>query len=90
MSHVVREKAKLLARVRRMKGQIEGVERALEGDAACGEVLRQLASIRGAITGLTKEVVEDHLQEHVLAASTEAERAEGVEEVVQILSTYMK
>ena len=90
MSHVVREKAALLARLRRIKGQLEGVERALEGEAACGEVLRQLASIRGAMTGLTKEVVEEQLREHVLAASTEAERAEGVEEVIQILGTYMK
>ena len=52
MSHAIRDKTKLIARVRRIKGQMEGVERALEAEAACGEVLRQLASIRGAMTGL--------------------------------------
>ena len=44
MSHTRGQKDKLIARVRRIKGQMEGIERALEGDAACAEVLRQLAS----------------------------------------------
>lgn len=90
MSHVIREKTRLLARIRRIKGQIEGVERALEGEAACGEVMRQLASVRGAVTGLTREVVEDHLRAHVLGAPSEADREKGVEEILEILGTYMK
>lgn len=90
MSHAIRDKTKLIARVRRIKGQMEGVERALEGEAVCSEVLRQLASIRGAMTGLTGEVMEEHLREHVLAAPTKADRAQGAEEMIQVLRTYMK
>lgn len=90
MSHTSREKAKLIARVRRIKGQLGGIERALEADAACVEVLRQIASVRGAVSGLTVEVMEDHLREHVLAASTDKERQQGGEEMVEVIRAYMK
>ncbi|MDH7795100.1 MULTISPECIES: metal/formaldehyde-sensitive transcriptional repressor [unclassified Beijerinckia] len=90
MSHSVRQKDKLIARVRRIRGQIEGIERALQAETACGEVLRQLASVRGAMSGLTTELMEDHLREHVLAAATETERQQGGEELIEVLRTYMK
>ncbi|RKJ96508.1 metal/formaldehyde-sensitive transcriptional repressor [Alicycliphilus denitrificans] len=90
MSHTSREKTKLIARVRRIKGQIEGIERALETDAACAEVLRQIASVRGAVGGLTAEVMEDHLREHVLAVSTDEARRQGGEEMIEVIRTYMK
>lgn len=90
MSHTIRQKNKLIARIRRLKGQLDGVERALDAEAECAEVLRQLASIRGAFSGLTLEVMEDHLREHVLAAETEAERREGGEELLSVMRAYLK
>lgn len=90
MSHTIRDKEKLIARVRRLKGQIEGIERALEAEKPCGEVLRQLASARGAMSGLTAEVMEDHLREHVLHAETDADRKQGGEELIEVIRTYMK
>ena len=90
MSHTSRQKDKLVARVRRIKGQLEGIERALESDAACVEVLRQIASVRGAVNGLTAEVMEDHLREHVLEVETDKERRPGGEEMVEVIRAYMK
>ena len=90
MSHTAHNKDKLIARIRRLKGQLDGVERALQAEAECAEVLRQLASIRGAFNGLTMEVMEDHLREHVLAAETEAERQQGGEELLQVMRAYLK
>jgi DNA-binding FrmR family transcriptional regulator len=90
MSHTVHQKDKLIARVRRLKGQMEGIERALEGEAGCGEVLRQLASVRGALAGLTAEVMEDHLRHHVVEAETEAGRRQGGEELSEVIRTYLK
>ena len=90
MSHLGLGSPKLVSRLRRIKGQIEGVERALESEADCGEIMRQLASIRGAMTGLTREVMEVHLREHVVAAPTAGERESGAEEMIQILKSYMK
>lgn len=90
MSHTVHGKKPLLARVRRMKGQMEGVERALEEERDCADVLQLLASIRGALNGLIGEVMEGHLREHVLEAEDEAQRARAVEEITAVLRTYMR
>lgn len=90
MSHTTRNKDKLIARVRRIKGQIEGIERALDAELPCGEVLRQLASARGAINGLTGEVMEDHLREHILDAKTEAARRQGGDELAAVIRSYLK
>ena len=62
MTHTVREKQKLLARVRRLRGQIEAIERALESEAGCEQVMHLLAGARGAMAGLMAEVVEDHVR----------------------------
>ena len=90
MGHLNRDSSKLIARLRRIKGQVEGVERALEADADCAEVLRQIASIRGAMTGLTNEVFEDHLRSHVVDAADDAARQQGADEMIQILKSYLK
>jgi len=60
MSHTIKEKSRLLARVRRIRGQVEAVERALEAELGCADVLQLVASVRGAMNGLTIELIEDH------------------------------
>ena len=92
MSHTIKHKDKLLARVRRLKGQIEAVERSLEADAPCGEVLNLAASMRGAITGLTAELIEDHIREHVSNPDKDdnAARAQGAAELIEVVRTYLK
>ena len=87
-----KHKAKLLARVRRLKGQIEAVERSLETDAPCGEVLNLVASIRGAVTGLTAELIEDHIREHVSNPDCDEDvaRGEAAGELIDIIRTYLK
>ena len=90
MGHISRDNSKLIARLRRIKGQVEGVERALEADAECVEVLRQISSIRGAMTGLTKEVLEEHLRSHDVEATDDASREKGAEDMIQILKSYFK
>ena len=64
MNHALRDKQKLLNRVRRIRGQVEAIERALEADASCADVMQQITSCRGAINGLLGVVVEDHIKTH--------------------------
>ena len=68
MTHTVREKHKLLARVRRIRGQVEAIERALDGEAGCEHVMHLIAGARGALAGLMAEVVEDHVLTHLVDA----------------------
>ncbi|MCG7392934.1 metal/formaldehyde-sensitive transcriptional repressor [Microvirga sp. ACRRW] len=90
MSHTVKEKAKLLARVRRIKGQVEAIERAVEEEIGCADVLQLVASVRGAMNGLTAELIEDHIHNHVLEAADGAERARGAGELIEVVRTYLK
>lgn len=92
MAHTVREKKKLLARVRRIRGQIEAIERALDGEDGCTEILHQIAAARGAINGLMMEVIQDHIRMHVANPDieTNAERAKGADELIEVVRTYMK
>ena len=75
MSHTVHDKKKLLARVRRIKGQTGALESALEQETDCAAILQQIAAIRGAVNGLMLEVLEGHMREHLGAA--EATRPSG-------------
>ncbi len=86
MSHTIREKQKLLNRVRRIRGQVEAVERALESEAGCEQIMHLVAGCRGAVNGLLAEVVEDHIRAHL----TERETGQGVEELVEVVHSYFK
>jgi DNA-binding FrmR family transcriptional regulator len=92
MGHTIKNKSKLLARVRRLKGQAEAVERALEEERDCADVLMLVASMRGAINGLTVELMEDHIRHHVVNPDSERDetRAKGAAELIEVLRTYLK
>jgi DNA-binding FrmR family transcriptional regulator len=92
MSHTIKEKTKLLARVRRIKGQVDAIERALEAELGCADVLMLVASVRGAVNGLTVELMEDHIRNHVVdpAHEPDPERAKGAAELIEVVRTYLK
>lgn len=88
MAHLARDKKQLIARVRRIGGQVASLERALENDTDCGAILQQVAAVRGAVQGLMLQVLESHLHEHVAPAS--AHRQEELEPVLAVLRRYLK
>jgi len=89
--HTIREKTKLLNRVRRVRGQIEAIERALEKEQGCAAVLHLVVAARGAMNGLMAEVIEDHIQLHVADPELpQTERARGAEELVDIVQSYLR
>lgn len=91
MAHTTRNKDKLVARVRRIRGQMEAVERALAEERGCSAVLHLIAGARGAISGLMAEVIEDHVEMHVASADlTEEARHEGAADLISVVRTYLK
>lgn len=90
--HTIKDKAKLIARIRRIKGQAEALERALEAELGCTDVLMLVASMRGAVNGLTAEVMEDHIRHHVVNPDTDSDpgRAKGAAELIEVVRTYLK
>ncbi|HVI04557.1 MAG TPA: metal/formaldehyde-sensitive transcriptional repressor [Sphingomicrobium sp.] len=91
MSHVAREKAKLLNRLKRIRGQVEAMERAVEEDKECARVLQQATACRGALDGFIAEVIEDHIREHLVDPSLPKEdpRSLAAEELVDIVHSYL-
>lgn len=90
MGHTVRDKAKLLARVRRIKGQCEAIERALEAEHDCGATLHLIAGARGAMNGLMAEILEQHVVSHVLGGGNASDRNAAASELVDVVRTYLK
>ena len=90
MGHTVKDKKRLLTRVRRIKGQAEALERALLSEVDCTAVMQQIAAVRGAVNGLMSEVLEDHIREHLGQESTAEKREQDMTQLLAILRSYMK
>lgn len=89
--HTVHEKKKLISRIRRIRGQLDAVERALADEKSCFEVLQTVAAARGAMNGLVAELVEDHVRWHVLDPDVKptAKQARAAEELIDIVRAYV-
>ncbi len=92
MGHTIRDKEKLLNRVRRVRGQIEALERALEEEKGCAKVLHLAVAVRGAINSLMAEIIEGHIRTHVVDPAHERNRsrAQGAEELIAVVQAYLK
>ena len=92
MAHTIKNKKKLLARISRIRGQINGIERALNEERECGEVLLTLAACRGAMNALMAEILEEHVRLHLLHADIQKDpaRAAAAEELVEVIKRYLK
>jgi DNA-binding FrmR family transcriptional regulator len=92
VQHAITDKQKLLNRIRRLRGQVDAVTRALEADAGCTEIMRLLTTVRGAINGAMAEVVEEHIRDHMIDPERKITPAEqdATDELLTVLRTYMR
>lgn len=90
MAHVSHNKKALLSRLRRIAGQVAGLEKALLEDADCGEVLVQIAAAKGAMHALMMEVLVGHLGEHVVAEADPTKREREAEVLMSLLKVFGK
>jgi DNA-binding FrmR family transcriptional regulator len=90
MVHTLREKKKLLARVGRIRGQVEAIERALSEEAECERIMHMIAGIRGGVAGLMAEVVENHIRTHLVEKNPGALNADAADQLIEVVHTYLK
>lgn len=92
MAHIIRDKQKLLLRVRRLRGQIDALEKLLEQHADCSKTLNLTMACRGAINGLMAEILEDHIRFHVVNPADRPTSAQtnAAQEVIDIVRSYLK
>ena len=96
MPYTPKEKSQAIARLRRIRGQVEALERAVGAGTECGPLLQQIVAMRGATNGLIAEVLESHLRETFGRRDTPAKRRgtldvdNEIDRVMKIFRTYMK
>jgi DNA-binding FrmR family transcriptional regulator len=90
MAHTIRDKAKLLARVRRLHGQTAALEKLITEESDCTAILQQSAAIRGAVNGLMAAIIEGHLTDHVVNEPDLAQRQKDMGVVLQVIKSYLK
>ena len=95
MPHSPEEKKRAITRLRRIKGQADALERAIEAGTDCAPLLQQIVAMRGATNGLMAEVMESHLRETFRPGIERSGKEDGthdedVEGVMKILRTYLK
>jgi DNA-binding FrmR family transcriptional regulator len=92
MAHTIRDKKKLLNRVRRIRGQMDGVEKALDQEHDCSTILLTIAACRGAINSLMAEIIEGHIRFHVVDPDQHptSERAKAAQELIDVVKAYLK
>lgn len=91
MSHIDKEKQKLVARIKRIRGQVDSIERFLTTGDDCADVLMLLATVRGGINSLMAEVLEDHIRHHLLSGErSSAPPQELAEDLIDLVRAYLK
>ena len=92
MAHIVRDKKKMLNRVRRIRGQVEAIESAIEREADCSEVLHTIAACRGAFNALMAEVLDGHIRFHMVDPdlAPTSEKSKAAQELIDVLRAYLK
>jgi DNA-binding FrmR family transcriptional regulator len=92
MAHTIEEKKRLLNRVRRIMGQVAAIEKTLDQEGECAEVLHNISACRGAMDALMAEVIEGHIRFHILPANGGAtdEQTRAADDLVTALRAYLK
>src|ERR1035441_7677503 len=90
MSHQEREKLKLIQRLKKLRGQLDAVERSLNAGEDCGGQLMQLAAVRGGVNSLMADVLETHIRFHLVDGAKEQIAPELAEDFIDLVHAYLK
>ena len=83
------EQKKLVQRLKRIQGQINGIQRMLENNAYCIDILTQSAAARGALDAFNRELLEHHIRGCVVR-DVQAGNESTIDELLKILSRLVK
>lgn len=85
-----RDKKDLLQRLRRVEGQVRGIQRMVDEDQYCVDILVQIAAARAAITKVGLTLLESHTRGCVTSAIREERGEEAIDEVMDIINRFLK
>lgn len=88
-SHTKEQKKKIIARLKRIEGQIRGITRMVEEDSYCMEILNQFASVKSALNGTRDLLLKEHVQ-HCIAEKMTKDKQAATEELIEIVKRISK
>lgn len=80
-----RDQATLIRRLRRIEGQVRGIERMIERREYCVDILQQTAALRAAVDSVALLILEDHVQGCVRTAAEQGDADRYIEEVLDVV-----
>jgi DNA-binding FrmR family transcriptional regulator len=80
------DKAALIKRLHRIEGQVRGIERMLEDDRYCIDILTQLSAVTTALESLAFRILDDHVQHCVAGALASGDAAEAEKKSEELLA----
>ncbi len=89
-THPQEETAALRLRMRKIVGQLLGVEKMLEADRDCAEILTQIISARRGLKSLSEKIIHSHLHHCIDGAADQAEAKRNLREVLVVLERYVE
>ena len=91
MASYTHDKAKLLARLRRIEGQVRGLQKMIDEEQYCVDVLTQVSSVNAALQKVGMIVLEDHIQGCVRTAIVQGDDGDrAVAELIDVVERFAK
>ena len=90
MASYATHKENLMGRLKRIEGQTRGLQRMVEEDKYCVDIMTQISSVQSALEQVTLLLMENHMQHCVTEAIQEGKGQEKIEEIMNVLKRYAK
>jgi DNA-binding FrmR family transcriptional regulator len=88
--HDPAERRALMIRLRKVAGQLQAVEKMVDNDVDCAEVLTQIVSARKALKSFAEVLIAQHTRSCILGASNIVEGKKRLEELMTVLRRYVE
>lgn len=83
------ERKKIISRLRRIEGQVRGVQRMIEEEADCSEILNQIAAIKSAVHQAGVIIFENHAHECIAKSLQTGDSGEAFDEMVKVMGRFI-
>jgi len=80
----------VLKRLRRIEGQIKGIQKMIEEDKNCSDILTQVAAVRAAINKVGGIIIENHSVECIEKVISSEDRQKAMNDLTKVLQSFMK
>ena len=88
-AHNPKERTALVVRLKKIRGQLQAIEKMVENDTNCAEVLTQVVSARSALKSFGDKLIRSHMHDCIEHAKTQAESRKNLHAFLLVLERYV-